>query len=48
MTVLPPGRLSTSTCCFQASVSFVPTRRATVLVLPPGLYGTMKRIGLVG
>src|SRR6185295_10278606 len=48
MVVLPPGRLSTTTCCPHASVSCCPRRRAVKVVLPPGAYGVMKRIGLLG
>ncbi|MNT63855.1 hypothetical protein D3C72_2017020 [compost metagenome] len=46
--VLPPGRLSTTTDCFQRVVSFSPTVRASVSLNPPGVYGTTMRIGLSG
>ena len=46
--VLPPPRLSTTTCCPQLSVSFWPSRRAMIVVLPPGTKGTIQRIGFVG
>src|SRR5262245_6103864 len=48
MMVPAPGRLSTTTCCPQASVSFTPNIRASVSFPPPGGYGTMRRIGFVG
>ena len=43
-----PGRLSTSTCWFQLSVSFWPRMRAMPSLLPPGATGTIKRIGRLG
>jgi len=47
-TPLAPGRLSATTCCPQASVSFWPIMRARMSVEPPGVKGTMMRIGLSG
>src|SRR4029077_1547072 len=43
-----PGRLSTSTGCFQASPSFWPSARATVSTAPPAANGTTIRTGLEG
>ena len=50
MPMLPPAplRLSTTTCCFHASVSLCPTRRATSSVGPIGGNGTINRIGRDG
>src|SRR4051812_42023432 len=48
MIVLPPGRLSTTIDWFQRSESRIAAKRAIGSVLPPGGYGTMKRIGFVG
>src|SRR5512134_3010987 len=50
MPMLPPAplRLSTTTCCFQASVSLCATRRATSSVGPAGGNGTIARIGREG
>ena len=48
MIVLPPGRLSTTTDCPQRSASLFAASRAIGSVLPPGGYGTIKRIDLVG
>jgi hypothetical protein len=44
----PPGRLSTITCCPNASPSFCPVRRATKSEPPPAAKGTMMRTGFVG
>jgi hypothetical protein len=43
-----PGRLSTSTCWPQFSVSFWPRMRAMPSLLPPGATGTIRRIGRPG
>jgi hypothetical protein len=43
-----PERLSMTTCCPQASVSFCPIPRARKSVDPPGGNGTTIRIGFVG
>src|SRR5574341_2682332 len=48
MSPLAPGRLSTTTCCPSASLSFTPMVRASVSVLPPGANGTTNRTGRVG
>src|SRR5437016_1381622 len=48
MMVLPPGLLSTMTCCFQRSASFCPRARANPSALPPGAKDTMRRTGRVG
>src|SRR5688572_12633682 len=48
MMVLPPGRASTMMGWPQLSVSFGPTIRASRSVVPPGAYGLMMRIGLLG
>src|SRR5437879_2066763 len=45
---LAPGRLSMTMGCDQASVSFWPTARARMSVVPPGENGTTTRTGLVG
>ena len=45
---LPPALFSTTTCCFQTSVSFSAIRRAKMSAAWPGGNGTMKRTGLVG
>src|SRR3989442_2421087 len=43
-----PGRLSMTMGCDQASVSFWPTARARMSVVPPGENGTTIRTGLPG
>src|SRR5450759_2503449 len=43
-----PGRLSTTTCCFQFSVSFCAMKRAVISGTPPGVKPTTMRIGLPG
>src|SRR6266852_4470407 len=45
---LAPARLSITTACLNASVSFGPIRRARMSVVPPGGKFTIKRIGLLG
>src|SRR5712691_3757625 len=45
---LAPGRLSMTIGCDQASVSFWPTARARMSVVPPGEKGTTIRTGLPG
>src|SRR5438445_293574 len=45
---LAPGRLSMTMGCDQASVSFWPTARARMSVVPPGEKGTTIRTGLPG
>jgi serine/threonine protein kinase len=47
-TPLAPGRLSAMTCWPQASCSFWPIIRARMSVEPPGVNGTMMRIGFSG
>ena len=46
--VLPPARLSTTTCCPQSSVSLVPTVRPIKSLMAPGVKGMMRRTGRVG
>jgi len=43
-----PGRFSTMTVCFQASVIFWPSMRANKSVPPPGDCAAMMRIGFEG
>src|SRR4051794_31912743 len=43
-----PGRLSMTNVCPRESPSFWPSVRASTSELPPGAYGTMKRMNLVG
>src|SRR5688572_33371524 len=43
-----PPRLSAIICWPSAGESFSAMRRATVSVPPPGAFGTMMRMGLVG
>ena len=43
----PPGRLSTTTCCFHASVSLAPISREENRSYL-GANGTTRRIGLLG
>src|SRR5438445_107803 len=45
---LAPGRLSMTMGCDQASVSFWPTARARMSVVPPAEKGTTIRTGLPG
>src|SRR2546426_6268932 len=45
---LAPGRLSMTMGCDQASVSFWPTARARMSVVPPAENGTTIRTGLPG
>src|SRR5262249_26057880 len=46
--VLPPGRFSITTGCFQSSLILCPMMRALMSVGPPAGNGTMMRIGRVG
>src|SRR6185503_8793846 len=48
MTVLPPGRLSTSTGWPHVSFSFCATVRPMMSVLPPAAKGTMSRTAFEG
>src|SRR5215212_1971855 len=50
MPMLPeaPGLLSTTTCCPSRRPRNSATTRALVSVTPPGVKGTMSRIGLAG
>src|SRR3989304_2988951 len=43
-----PGRLSTTTCCFQLSASFCEIRRVETSGVLPGVKPTTMRIGLLG
>src|SRR5207247_4228737 len=45
---LAPGRLSMTMGCDQAAVSFWPTARARMSVVPPAENGTTIRTGLPG
>jgi hypothetical protein len=46
--VAPPGRLSTTTCCFHVSPSFCATTRPTRSNVPPAANGTTTRTGRTG
>ena len=46
--LLAPGLLSMVMVCFSRSCRRCVTRRATTSVNPPGVYGTMTRIGFEG
>src|SRR5258706_6835353 len=46
--LLPPALFSTMTGCFSRSPSCWPTMRARRSAPPPGAYGTMILIGLLG
>ena len=48
MTVLPPGRLSTTTDWPNVLLILSPIRRASGSTLPPGGNGTTSLIGLLG
>ena len=43
-----PGWYSTTTGCFNASCSRVPTMCTTMSVPPPGTKGTLTRTGRLG
>jgi hypothetical protein len=43
-----PGTFSTTTEAFQALPSSSPMARARMSVLPPGVKGTIRRIGRFG
>ncbi|MNT54195.1 hypothetical protein D3C72_1913350 [compost metagenome] len=46
--LLAPGRFSTMMVCFRRGPSFSITMRVTMSVEPPGVYGTMILMGLLG
>jgi hypothetical protein len=48
ITVLPPGRLSTTTGWPHISLSFCATMRPTMSVLPPAAKGTTSLTALTG
>src|SRR4028118_2377791 len=48
MTVPPPGRLSTTTCCPHSSPSFAAIGRTTASVAPPACNGDMSLTGRGG
>src|ERR1044071_5217449 len=43
-----PGRLSTTIGCPSAAEIFCVTRRVVTSVMPPPVYGTIQRMGLLG
>ena len=47
MVLLPPPRLSITTCWPNSSLMYGPTMRDSVSVSPPGTYGTTRRMGRV-
>ncbi len=48
MLPLAPGLLRITTGCAQLSLNFCPIARVTKSVVPPGAYGTMMSICLLG